>query len=100
MFRKWLSHTNLQPGFLTEIFTYLENEAHTKDYLKNISLVDSMSIRKKLVYDKLSDKIREYVDYGGISTEDSEELATEVLVLLIVSYTVKFKCLQLLFFYK
>lgn len=54
MFRKWLSHTNLQPGFLTEIFTYLENEAHTKDYLKNVSLVfDSMRIRKKLVYDKL-----------------------------------------------
>lgn len=54
MFRKWLSNTDIQPGFLTEVFSYLNNEVHQKDYVKDVSLVfDSMSIRKKISYDKV-----------------------------------------------
>lgn len=93
LMRQWLSNYNIEPGFISEVFTYLKDEACKKDYLKDVALIfDAMAIRKRIVYDKKSDKMRWHVDFGGIAVKNSEELATEVLVLLIVSYTTKFKC--------
>lgn len=91
--RKWLSTRNCDVGFLSEVFEFLKKEVFAQPYLKEVSLVfDSMSIRSQLIYDVKNGKQCGYVDFGGISLDAGEELATEALVLLVVSYTKSFKC--------
>lgn len=91
--RLLLSTHNCNTGFMKEVFEFLKRSVEKNDYLKNVSIVfDAMSIRSELTYDKKMDKFWGYVDYGGIVNNDSEILATEVLVIMIVSYTRKFKC--------
>lgn len=93
MLRKWLSVFNCEVGFLQEVFDFLKEQARTSDYLQDVALTfDSMAIRSQLLYDKKTDKHCGYVDLGNVSAVDSEELATEALVLMIVSYTKNFKC--------
>lgn len=58
-----------------------------------------MSIKSEEVYEKYKNKKWGYVDLAGIITNESEQLATEVLVLQIVSYKQKFKCPIGYFFY-
>lgn len=61
--------------------------------LQNVALIyDAMSIKSEEVYEKYKDRKWGYVDLAGIITDESERLATEVLVLQIVSYKRKFKC--------
>lgn len=50
-----------------------------------------MSIRKGRTYDKTLDKHVGFVDLGGVTSKDPEELATESLVSTAVSYTQKYK---------
>lgn len=50
-----------------------------------------MSIRRQYYFDKKAQKLSGYVDLGGFTTE-SERLASEALVFLIVSLKDKFKC--------
>lgn len=45
-----------------------------------------------LLYDQTNDCHTGYVNLAGIGTKDSEELATEALVFLIINYKKKFKC--------
>jgi hypothetical protein len=86
--RKWLSSVNCEVGFLSEVFEFLKTQSHN-DYLKDVALIfDSMAIRKQIVYDKQSDKHYGYVDLGGIANIETEEMATEALVLQIVSFTI------------
>ncbi|EFN73364.1 THAP domain-containing protein 9, partial [Camponotus floridanus] len=93
MLRKWLGNYNCEVGFLSEIFKYLETEIPQKQFLKDVALIfDSMAIRTQIIHDIKTDKNRGYVDYGDILNIDSQDLATEVLVFQIVSYTNKFKC--------
>lgn len=51
-----------------------------------------MAIRSQLLYDVKNDKQCGYIDLGGITSAGTEELATEALVFMIVSYTRPFKC--------
>jgi hypothetical protein len=96
--RKWLSSVTCEVGFLSEVFEFLKTQSHN-DYLKDVALIfDSMAIRKQIVYDKQSDKHYGYVDLGGIANIETEEMATEALVLQIVSFTKKFKCPVAYFF--
>lgn len=92
--RMWMSNCNCEVGFLTDVLMFLKNEIEGgKDFYKECGLVfDSMSIRKQVVWDKRNDKFVGYVDYGGIICEDTESIATEVLMFQIVSYQQKFKC--------
>lgn len=93
--RLWMSNTNCDVGFLDNVLMFLKNEILTgkKDYLKECALIfDAMSIRKQVLWDKKLDKFVGYTDYGGIITDDTECLATEVLMFQIVSYRNKFKC--------
>lgn len=92
MLRKCLSTSNCEPGFSSEMIAFLQEHVKTNEYLKDVALIfDAMSIRSEIVYDKKSDIYRGYIDYGGIAHVDSNEIATEVLVLQIVSYSRKFK---------
>lgn len=91
--RRLLSTHNCNVGFMSEVLDYLKTVAAENDSLKNVALIfDAMSIRTELRFDLKTDKYWGYVDYGGIMTDDSETLATEVLIFQIVSYTEKFKC--------
>lgn len=91
--RKWLSSTNCEVGFISEVFQFLKIKVSNESYLKNVALIfDSMAIRKGITYDKKSDKHYGYVDLGDIVNSSSEELATEALVFQIVSFEQKFKC--------
>lgn len=93
MLRKWLSNYNCNVGFLTEIFEYLEAEVSKKPYLKDVALIfDSMVIRTQVIHDIKADKNEGFVDYDGFLHYNSEDLATEVLVFQIASYTNIFKC--------
>ncbi|EZA46777.1 THAP domain-containing protein [Ooceraea biroi] len=93
MLRKWIGNYNCETGFLSEVFEYLETEVKQKQYLKDVALIfDAMAIRIQIVYDVKSDKNKRYIDHGGIVTTNSNDLATEVLVFQIVSYTNRFKC--------
>ena len=92
MLRKWLSTVNCEPGFSTEIISFLKEEVQRNKCLKDVALIfDAMAIRSGITYDKKLDKYRGYIDYGGIAHANSEELATEALVLQIVSYSRNFK---------
>lgn len=90
--RKMLATRDCNVGFLVEVFEYLKLSVSKND-LQNVALIfDAMAIKSEEVYDKNKDKKWGYVDFAGVVPYDSECLATEVLVLQIVSYKLKFKC--------
>ncbi|KAE9539557.1 hypothetical protein AGLY_004809 [Aphis glycines] len=79
-----------EPGFLEGVFIFLKQEVTKSTWLQDCSLVfDSMSIRKQLIWE--SDKGK-YAGNVEIGFGESSELATEVLVIMIVSLTKQFKC--------
>jgi len=45
--------------------------------------LDAMSIRKQVIFDQNKSKFTRFVNYGGTIPEDSETLASEVLVFLL-----------------
>lgn len=46
---KWISSVNGNPGLLTDVFKYLEENSH-KEHFKEVALIfDSLSIRKQAV---------------------------------------------------
>ena len=80
--RKWLSSTECEPGFLEEVFFF---EVSKNSWLQDCSLVhDSMSLRKQLVWEPDKGRYAGNIDVG---TGENSELATEALVLMIVSLT-------------
>lgn len=95
--QRWLSSRKCYPGILSEVLKYLAGI--NGDHIKDVALIfDSMSIRKTVAYDKANDRHVGYVDLGGIHPVDAEELASELLLFAIVSYTKKFKCPAAYFF--
>lgn len=83
--KSWISQVNCQPGYLDEVFTfrYLKENKDNPSFadLRECSLLfDSMSIRKQLIWDKSKQCFTGNVDFGGIATPDSDELAKEALV--------------------
>lgn len=57
-----------------------------------------MSIRKQLVWEPKKDKYSGNVEFGIADGPDSRDLASEVLVFMLVSLTKRFKC-PVAFFY-
>lgn len=78
------------PGFLEEVFQFLKNEVSKNSWLQDCSLVyDSMSLRKQLIWEPNKGKYAGNVDFG---IAEHSELASEALVIMIVSLTKQFKC--------
>ncbi|KAF0737202.1 THAP domain-containing protein 1-like, partial [Aphis craccivora] len=97
--RSWISSFQCEPGLLNEVFIFLKLEIQKKNCLKNCCLVfDSMSIRKQLVWEPNKGKYSGYVEFGVTDGPDSPDLASEVLVFMLVSLTKRFKC-PIAFFY-
>lgn len=88
--RSWMSTMECEPGFLDGIFKFLKFEITQRSWLQDCSLVfDSMSIRKQLIWEPDKGKYAGNVELGF---GESTELATEVLVIMVVSLTKQFKC--------
>ena len=86
---KWISSINGDPGLLSDVFKYLQDNSH-KEYLKEVALIfDSMSIRKQIVYDKKNGFNIGNVNLGGLPTCD--RLAKEALFFQVVSFSIPFK---------
>jgi hypothetical protein len=74
----WLSNITCEPGFLSNVI-----EEAAKSNIKDFSLVvDSMSLMKTTTYS--NSQFSGYCDYGGVVAEESERLASEALVFLLV----------------
>lgn len=78
--RNWLAGSDEGPGFLAKVLqAYKQYEPNNLD----CSLViDSMALHKQTLYK--NGKYVGFVDYGGLIAEDTEKLASEALVFLLV----------------
>lgn len=102
--RKHIAQFSCKAGFLDGVFQFLQKESIDCDYLKDVALImDSMSIKRNVIYDKNDGMFKGYVDYGSIGKDlilqyNKTDIASEVLVFQIVSYSTKFKILIAHFF--
>lgn len=78
--RNWISSSAEGPGFLSRVIDAYS--MFEKDNVDCSLVIDAMSLHKQLQY--CNGAYVGYVDYGGIVAEDSETLASEVLVFLLV----------------
>jgi hypothetical protein len=68
-----------EPGFLVESFQSLTNE------LNNSSIkIDAMSLRKQTEWDPQNDQYAGFINYGEVTPEKPDTLASEALVFLWV----------------
>lgn len=74
--RRWLETVDCEPGFLSDVIKSVN--VQNGDNLYSL-VVDSMSIRKKLVVDNSNTKVLSHVTIG-----DTSKLAGEALVFLLV----------------
>lgn len=96
--RKWCTSIKCEPGFLKECFQTLKQKSlHKKNILCSL-IFDEMSIKKKLDFD--GKRIWGYTDYGTRLESDNMDLATEVLVLMVVCHTEGWKLPIAYFFIK
>lgn len=84
---KWYSSINGEPGFTGEAMNAIrakasEAQMNNKELLCNL-VVDEMAIRKHLEWD--GKKFRGYVDIGNEVDDDSNAVASEALVFMLVS---------------
>lgn len=63
--RSCISSFECEPGFLTEVFSFLKLEVKDKMWLENCYLIfDSMSIRKQFIWEPSKGKYSVNVDFG------------------------------------
>lgn len=80
--RRWMESVDCQPGFLIDVLKSIQRSS--KDKLFSL-VVDSMSIRKRLIVNRGSSSIDGLVNLGCPFTHASEKkLASEALVFLLV----------------
>ncbi|KAG8173648.1 hypothetical protein JTE90_025292 [Oedothorax gibbosus] len=92
MLRTWVSTANCFPGFLDESHAYIKSIAEQQETALDCALIiDSMSIRKQILWDKSRSKYAGYVECAGIVEGSEPSVASEALVFLLVSMSMKFK---------
>jgi hypothetical protein len=84
--RSWTSNVKALPGFTREALTFLKAQcdADNNNFKVASLIIDSMSIKEHVEYDSSLNKTIGYVDLGCFSAEDTEELAKEALVVMLV----------------
>ena len=98
----WYSKIPAEPGFTEPAFKALslkveEAKKHNKQVLTSL-MFDEMSIKKHVAYD--GKRFRGYVDIGDCFMDDDAEVATEALVVMVVSLDGSFKMPIAYFFIK
>ena len=93
LIRKWSSSVECEPGFLKEAFQSLGSEvSHSPEKKDCCLIIDAMSIRKQTVWDPKKDQCAGFVNYGEVTPEDPDTLASEALVFLLVGTRSHWKC--------
>lgn len=91
--RDWTSSVNCEPTFLKDVIGRLQDEAQRDSRMKDCALMfDAMHIRKQTIYDVTKQAYIGFVDFGGALTGDSEKMAGETLVFMVVGLMGKWKC--------
>lgn len=83
--RRWLQAVQCQPGFLIDVLDKVATEPAPLYSL----VIDSMSIRQRLIDPGDSKPLLGYVDYGNGMSDNPEKQASEALVFLLVSLNSK-----------
>ena len=96
--RNWLVSAKVDVGFLQTVLLSLQQKPAIEQECSLI--IDSMSLRKQTIYNSASGKYDGFVDYGpgGLIGEQTDILATEALVFLLVSLHSNWK-VPIAFFY-
>ncbi|KAG8189309.1 hypothetical protein JTE90_019067 [Oedothorax gibbosus] len=90
MIRSWVSSTDCYSGFMDEAMAYLKKiTEQTNTNLDCALVIDAMSIRKQVLWDKGRGKYAGYVECAGLVDRKEQCLASEALVFLVVSLTNK-----------
>ena len=55
-------------------------------------LIDGMTIRKQVIYDQGKSRYVGFVDYGNLVPENTETIASEALVFMLVGLKCQWKC--------
>ena len=94
LIKKWSASFKCDPGFIEDAFTSLSNEITASHNSRDCCLViDAMSIRKQTLWNPEEDKYSGFTDLGDtISNRQSEKLASEALVFLLVGTRSHWKC--------
>jgi hypothetical protein len=94
LIRKWSSSFKCEPGFIKEAFKSLSQEIAHSPINKDCCLViDAMSIRKQTLWNPEKDQYSGFVDFGDeIPAAQSEKIASEALVFLLVGTRSHWKC--------
>jgi len=88
--RHWHSSINAEPGFHKEIISFLKN-LPSEDKDCNM-IFDSILIRQQLLWNEQERKFVGHVNYGNdIYIEESDTLANEALVFMLVALNSKWK---------
>ena len=89
----WLNGINGHPGFSSQVLHFLEDKASGEGswkYKDCCLVLDGMKIKSLMQYDPSMKKMTGFVDFGN-SMSESEDLATEALVFMIVALRSKWK---------
>ena len=82
--RSWAGNVVCEPGFLSNVISSVSAKLQLSGETECALILDEMSIRKDTQWDKKQSKFVGNVDYGKIKGEDSENIATNVLVVMAV----------------
>ncbi|CAB4019071.1 DNA transposase THAP9 [Paramuricea clavata] len=81
--RSWAAAIDCDPGFLTNVIDELKNSLD-EDEKDCAILVDEMSIKKEVLWDRKNKKFAGNTDYGCILAEEQDSIATNALVFMAV----------------
>ena len=84
--RSWVSNVQALPGFSVDAMRCLRERCTSGDvnYQMAALVIDSMSLKEHVEYDNSIKRVIGYVDLGCFSQSETEELAKEALVVMLV----------------
>ena len=81
--RSWAAAIDCEPGFLTNVIAHLQNSLE-EDCRDCIIVVDEMSIKKEVLWDKKNKTFAGNTDYGYILAEEQDSIASNALAVMAV----------------
>ena len=79
--RSWCVNIHCEPGFLEKSLNYIEEKV-AEGQQDCVVLIDAMSIRKQIQWDRRTNTFVDRVIYGGIQAENLDSEATNALMLM------------------
>ena len=81
--RSWAAAIDCEPGFLTNVIDELKNSLNENEK-DCVVLVDEMSIKKEVLWDRKNKKFAGNTDYGAILAEEQDSIESNDLVFMAV----------------